>query len=38
MKDCAPWSYLMNLLHYKQKFLEVLEFFNENGDAQVTSM
>jgi len=28
----------VNLLHYKQKFLEVLDFYNVNGDAQVTSI
>jgi hypothetical protein len=36
MTDCAPWSYLVNLLHCKQKFLELLDFLNANGDAQVT--
>jgi len=38
MMDCAPWNYLVNLLRYKQKFLEVLDFFNANGYAQVTSI
>ena len=38
MSDCAPWNYFVNLLRYKQKFLEVLDFLNANEDAQVTSI